>query len=61
MKPKYSIGQRVWLNLPNSDVRVVQDIIYRFSTKSYEYSVCFGWNCYSNCDENELLGSQNFN
>ena len=26
MKPKYSIGQRVWLNLPNSDVGVEHTI-----------------------------------
>lgn len=60
-KNKFKIGQRVWINVPDSEVGVIQDIIYRFSTNMYEYSVCFGWNNYANCDEYELLEAKTFN
>lgn len=60
MKPKFKIGQKVWLTI-ESDVGVVQDIIYRYSTGTFEYSVCFGWGNYCACDEYELLSSKNFN
>lgn len=58
---KFNIGDKVWLRLPDSDVGVVQDVIYRFSTNTYEYSICFGWDCYANCEEHELITSKTFN
>ena len=61
MNNKFNIGDKVWLNIPESEVGIVADIIYRFSTKKYEYSICYGWGNYCSCEEYELRSSKTYN
>lgn len=60
MKPKFSIGQRVWLNIPESSVGTITDIWYSYARNSFEYVICYGWGEYIRCDGYELVDHKIF-